>query len=177
MIAAGSSDRRRFHCLTGASSSSSVVSLASSHPAVATGYYAYYYDNGGHADFSHEWDPMRFAKLTSHPWLCVIRPLLPHETEIIVMNSYFGTDADGAGASRWNARLRDGRGKVVAAKQMDPIPARGSVRFAVKDAFPNLLQLARAAGTVAFEAEGENIMGPFSFVRSPGGDFNVHHFC
>jgi hypothetical protein len=143
---------------------------------VATGYYALYYDEAGHADFSHEWDPMRMIPMESAPWICVVRPLLLVETEIIVMNSCFGVSGE-AGASRWSARLRDGQGRVLAETPMPDIPPRGSARVGLSQVFPNVRELASSAATLAFEATGCNIMGPFSFVRSASGDFNIHHFC
>jgi hypothetical protein len=142
---------------------------------VGTGYYAYYYDEDGHADFSHEWDAMRFSPNRSRPWICVVRPTLAH-TEIVVMNGYFG-GADTGGVTDWVARLRDRAGRVVAERRMARVPPRGTTRHALSDMFPDVDDLARRHGTIAFEAEGTNMMGPFSFVRLPGGDFNLHHFC
>ncbi len=143
---------------------------------VGTGYYVFYHDNEGHADFSHEWDPMRFTERRSPPWLCVVRPLAFPETQLIVMNSYYGTDA-GIGTTRWVARLRDGQGRVLAEREMDPIPPRGSRRIRVDEIFPNIAEFAARSGTVAIEAVGTNMQGPFTWVTVPGGDFNIHHFC
>jgi len=143
---------------------------------VGTGYYVVYYDDLGHADFSHEWEPMRFEQMVSEPWLCVIRPLVFPETGLIVMSSYYGLD-EVSGSAEWRLRLRDNHGVIVAEKEMMPIPPRGSVRLPVRDVFPDLYTVAADAGTIGVEAVGTNIQGPFTLVRSPSGDFNIHHFC
>lgn len=146
------------------------------HKGVGTGYYVYYHDDAGHADYSHEWDPMKFAPTTSPPWICVVRPRLFPESELVVLNAYYGDDPE-AGVSRWTIRLRDAQGKVLAERAMPPIAARGCARVALADAIPELAALAERHGTVAVEAQGTNMMGPFTFVRAASGDFNFHHFC
>jgi len=146
------------------------------HAGVGTGYYVYYFDNEGHADFSHEWDPMRFTQRRSPPWLCVVRPTAFPETQLIVMNSYYGQD-ESAGSTQWVARLRDGQGVVVAEREMERIPPRGSRRLRLDEIFPDIAALEARAGTIAVEAVGMNMQGPFTWVSVPGGDFNIHHFC
>lgn len=146
------------------------------HKGIGTGYYVYYYDNQSHADYSHEWEPMRFAPADSVPWLCVIRPRLFPDTELIVMNGYYGTDPR-QGTAHWVIRLRDGQGKMLREVRMEPLPPRGSTRFPVSAVFPDLADVARAHSTLGVEVTGTNIQGPFTFVRVPSGDFNIHHFC
>jgi len=143
---------------------------------VATGYYAYYYDNHGHADFSHEWESLRFIAADSLPWTCVVRPLLTPRTELIVMNAYSGDDLSET-KSNWTARLRTAQAEVVAERQMQPLNLRGTVRLPLNDIFPDVAVLAQTHGVLAFEAKGRNIMGPLTYVVTPGGDFNIHHFC
>ncbi len=142
---------------------------------VGTGYYVLYNDDSGHADFSHEWEPMRFEQMVSEPWLCVIRPLVFPETELIVMSSYYGGELNGS--AEWKLRLRDGQGIILAEKEMTPIPPRGCVRLPLRSVFHNLSTIAKEVGTIGVEAVGTNIQGPFTLVRSPSGDFNIHHFC
>ncbi len=146
------------------------------HKGVGTGFYVYYYDDAGHADFSHEWDAMRFKPIKAEPWTCVIRPLLVPETDLIVMNSYYGCDQS-QGTANWSARIRNKHGKVVCEKAMPPLPPRSSVRLPISKIFPDVLDLAKAHQTIAIEAVGTNIMGPFTYVKAPSGDFNIHHFC
>ena len=145
-------------------------------PRVGTGYYVYYYDDEGHADFSHEWEAMKFEPSGSAPWLCLVRPLLFPDTQLVVMSSYFGPDAD-AGRSEWVARLRNAHGAVVAARKMPPLPPGGSARLHVGEVFPDVRGLAEREGTLSVEVQGSNIQGPFTYVRGPGGDINIHHFC
>lgn len=143
---------------------------------VATGFYAVYHDDQGHADMTHEWDPMRFEPARSAPWLCVVRPIDFPDTEIIVMNACYGDDSI-AGAGQWSVRLRSGNGKILEQREMPPLPVRGSMRTHVTAMFPNVGEHARRERTVAVEVFGTNIQGPFTFVKIPGGDFNIHHFC
>jgi hypothetical protein len=145
------------------------------HRGVATGYYAYYYDDSGHGDFSHELQPMRFEPTFTPCDICLVRPLLFPDTQIVVMNSYYGTDAAG-GASEWSARLRSGRGSVLDERKMNPIPARGSVRLALQEIFPQVSEFAEREGAVAVELSGSNLHSPLTWVTVPGGDFNIHHF-
>jgi len=141
-----------------------------------TGYYVFYYDDAGHADFSHEWEPMRFERMQSEPWLCVIRPLLFPDTELIVMSAYYGMD-EVEGSTEWTVRIRNSQGTVLAERKMTPIPPRGSIRLPLHAIFPDVSAIARQAGTIGIEAVGSNIQGPFTFIRSRSGDFNIHHFC
>ena len=145
-------------------------------PRVGTGYYAYYYDDKGHADLSHEWGKMTFEKTQSEPWLCVIRPSIFPNTQLIIMNSYYGWD-DKEGTSRYVIRIRNNQGKVLTEKKMAPIPPKGCLRVSISEIFPNIGTLAKKEGTFAVEVIGSNIKGPFTWVTIPGGDFNIHHFC
>jgi hypothetical protein len=142
---------------------------------VGTGYYVFYYDNTGHADFSHEWESMRFQPSQSVPWLCVVRPLLFPATQLIVMSSFYGSGPEGT--AHWHVRLRNSQGQILAEREMEPIPPRGCRRFELQTAFPDIKALAQREGTVAIEVVGSNIQGPFTWVTVPSGDFNIHHFC
>lgn len=146
------------------------------HKGVGTGYYVLYYDDQGHADYSHEWEAMRFTQAQAPPWLCVIRPLLFPDTQLIVMNGYYGTDPR-EGTAQWVVRLRDGQGAILHEVRMEPLPPRGSKRFPLSTVFPDLAEVARSHPTLGVEVTGTNIQGPFTFVRVPSGDFNIHHFC
>lgn len=143
---------------------------------VGTGYYVYYYDNAHRGDASHEWEPMQFLKSTSAPWLCVVRPLLFPQTEIIVMNAYYGEDKV-LGTAEWGVALRNDQGKILREKPMPPLLPRASTRFLLRDAFPDIEKLAGNEKNIAVEVTGANIQGPFTFVRAENGDFNIHHFC
>lgn len=143
---------------------------------IGTGYYAAYFDGDGRADTSHEWEPMAFEPVESEPWICLIRPGLTPETDLIVMNAYYGDDPR-EGMAIWRVRLRGGQGRIIAERAMPPIPPRGSVRLPVREIFPDISDIARREAVLSLEAAGRNIMGPFTFVRAPSGDFNVHHFC
>ncbi|MDT5269269.1 MAG: hypothetical protein QOH49_1455 [Acidobacteriota bacterium] len=143
---------------------------------VGTGYYALYYDDAGHADFSHEWEAMKFEPGPSPPWICLVRPMLFPDTQLVVMSSYFGADGE-AGRAEWVARLRNAHGAVVAEKQMPALPPRGCARLPVNEVFPEARALAEREGTLSVEVQGSNIQGPFTYVRGPGGDINIHHFC
>lgn len=141
---------------------------------VGTGYYVQYRDASGRVDHSHEWDPMRFSPYKSVPWLCVIRPKFGN-TQLVVLNSYFGADA-AEGIARFTVRLRDRNGSVLEECGGLTIPSRGCWATDLAKQFPLLTDFSEY-GPLAIEVAGENIMGPFTLVRSPGGDFNVHHFC
>lgn len=143
---------------------------------VGTGYYVYYYDDAHHSDASHEWEPMQFLKSTSAPWLCVVRPLLFPQTEIIVMNAYYGEDKS-IGTAEWNIALRNDQGKILGEKHMPQILPKASTRFLLQSVFPNIEKLAGNEKNIAVEVGGTNIQGPFTFVRAENGDFNIHHFC
>lgn len=143
---------------------------------VGTGYYAYYFDDAGHADTSHEWDAMTFKKTQSSPWICLMRPLLFPEAQIIVMSAYYAGD-ETEGRGEWNAAVRNGQGAILSRRDMPSLPARGCVRTSLRDMFPDIAQLAEREGTVSVEVNGTNIQGPFTWVSVPGGDFNIHHFC
>ncbi|MDP2676873.1 MAG: hypothetical protein Q8O83_04275 [bacterium] len=143
---------------------------------VGTGYYVYYYDDEHHSDASHEWEPMQFLKSTSIPWLCVVRPLLFPQTEIIVMNAYYGEDA-GEGSAHWHIALRNEQGSILAEKEMPSLLPKASTRFLLKDAFPDIEKIAQHEKHIGVEVKGTNIQGPFTFVRAENGDFNIHHFC
>jgi hypothetical protein len=145
------------------------------HRGVGTGYYVCYYDDAGHADLSHEWDHMRFEPAPIEPWLCVVRPLVVPDTQLVVMNSYFGPDA-ARGVAHWTARLRSGDGRILAERRMPPLAPRGCVRLRLDEIFPAVQELA-ARTTLAVEVSGENVFAPFTYVNSPSGDFNIHHFC
>jgi len=148
---------------------------AFSHKGVGTGYYVYYFDNLGHADFSHEWEPMRFQPSHCEPWLCVVRPLQFPDTQLVVMSCYYGDNPQGT--AKWFLRLRNGAGRIVSEVSMPDIPPCGCTRFALKSVFPDIESVAKREGTIAVEAKGTNIQGPFTWVTVPGGDFNIHHFC
>jgi hypothetical protein len=91
------------------------------------------------------------------------------------LNSYFG--ADGAvGMARFCVRLRDRSGNVLEERQGITIPSRGAWSMEVAELFPRVAEFL-SHGPLAIDVMGRNIMGPFTLVRSPGGDFNVHHFC
>ena len=145
-------------------------------PRVGTGYYVFYYDDDGHADFSHEWEPIKFDLAVSPPWICLVRPLLFPDTQLVVMSSYFGNDVE-AGGGEWTARLRNAQGAIVAEKKMPALPPRGSVRLPVTEVFPEVRSLAEREETLSVEVVGSNIQGPFTYVRAPRGDINIHHFC
>ena len=119
---------------------------------------------------------MRFQPMVSPPWICVVRPLLVPDTQLIVMNAYYGPDPE-AGKADYTVRLRNGKGRVLAERRMPPIPPRGCVRLPITDAFPDLMEHARREAALSVEVQGSNIMGPFTWVNGPGGDFNLHHFC
>ena len=142
---------------------------------IGTGYYVCYYDNHGHIDCSHEWEPMAFQKTKSAPWICVVRPHLFPDTQIIVMSNYYGQE--GKSVSEWNIRLRDGQGNIITEQRMAPIPMRGSRRIILQEVFPDIVEYARAQRALSVEVNGSNIQGPFTFVKVPSGDFNIHHFC
>lgn len=146
------------------------------HRLVGTGYFVYYSDDAGHADCSHEWEPMRMESSQGAPWICLVRPRFFPDTHIVVMNAYFGDDAR-AGAAEWTARLRDGQGHCLASRAMAPLPARGSARFALSELFPDIAARAERADNLAVEVQGSNIQGPFTWVQVSSGDFNIHHFC
>lgn len=146
------------------------------HRGVGTGYYVCYYDDFGHADLSHEWDHIRFEPTVLEPWLCVVRPLLVPDTQLVVMNSYFGLDSE-RGAACWVARLKDRHGHVVAEVTMPPLAPRNCVRKRLDEIFPTIFQLATDVGTLAVEVTGRNVFAPFTYVTTPSGDFNIHHFC
>lgn len=143
---------------------------------VGTGYYVYYYDDAHHSDASHEWESMQFLKSTSSPWLCVVRPLLFPQTEIIVMNAYYGEDKD-VGTAEWNIALRNDQGKILEEKSMPSLLPKASTRFLLRNIFPNIEKLAENEKNVAVEVKGTNIQGPFTVVCAGNGDFNIHHFC
>lgn len=146
------------------------------HPAtMGSGYYAQYSDNLGHMDYSHEWEAMRFKPFDAHPWLCVVRPTLFPDTKIVLMNSYYG--AQPAGAAAITVRLRAGNGRLLSERQLDPIPPRGSRVIRLVEINPDVGRLAQEHGTIAVEAVGPNLQGPFTWVTSASGDFNIHHFC
>lgn len=117
---------------------------------------------------------MRFAPQQSPPWICVVRPKLTPEIELIVMNSYYGEDAE-VGSADWSLTIRNSQGQPLRSQEMPSIPPRGSMRLRVEEVFPDLSDLAET-DTVAVEAIGRNIMGPFTLVKREG-DFNIHHFC
>ena len=141
---------------------------------VGTGYYVQYRDRAGHIDHSHEWDPMRFKPMRSVPWLCVVRPRLA-STRLVVLNSYFGEDAV-AGRSLFAIRLRNHRGEILASCDSLSIPIRGCWKGDLAEFFPELQRFADQE-PLAVDVSGDNVMGPFTVTRGPGGDFNVHHFC
>jgi len=141
---------------------------------VGTGYYVQYQDSAGRMDHSHEWDPMRFSPMTSVPWLCVVRPHAG-STQLVVLNSYFGADG-AAGMARFCVRLRERRGNVLEERQGITIPSRGAWSMDIAELFPRVAEFV-SHGPLSIDVMGQNIMGPFTLVRSPGGDFNVHHFC
>lgn len=145
-------------------------------PRVGTGFYAYYYDNTGHVDLSHEWGKMRFESTESEPWLCVVRPLLFPQTQLIIMNSYFGSNHK-EGTAKYVIRLRNEQSKILCEKKMPSIPPRGCVRTGLSDIFPDIENIAKKESTLAVEVIGSNIKGPFTWVSVPSGDFNLHHFC
>ena len=146
------------------------------HSGVGTGYYVLYYDDAGHADFSHEWEHMRFRASDSVPWICVVRPRLVPDTQLVVMNRYYGTDAE-EGTARWSATLRNGAGQVLATTNMPPIPPRGLVRLRLDEMFADIATHADREQVLSVEANGRNIQGPFTLVHARNGDFNIHHFC
>ncbi len=146
------------------------------HRGVGTGYYVFYQDDAGHADFAHEWEAMRFEPSEAHPWLCVIRPAQHPDTQIIVLNAYYGLD-DRAGLARWHIRLRASDGQSLAERDMPPLPPRASCRVELREQFPDFDRLCQKHPTIAVEVWGTNIQGPFTRVRTPSGDFNIHHFC
>jgi len=143
---------------------------------IGTGFYAYYYDNHNHADLSHEWGKMRFEPSKSEPWLCVVRPNLFPDTQIIIMNSYYGNNPE-IGSSEYLIRLRNSKGEILQEKNMPLIPPCGSIRFKLEDIFHDVFEIARKESVVSVEVVGKNIKGPFTWVFSPFGDFNIHHFC
>lgn len=143
---------------------------------LGTGYYTYYYDEHGHQDTSHEWEAMRFQPVESEPWICLVRPRAFPDTELIVMNAYYGLDVS-EGSAEWVSRLRNAHGDVLAEKHMPALPPRGSSRTPIRSIFPDIEKIAVGESVLSIEAQGRNIMGPFTYVRMPSGDFNIHHFC
>ena len=143
---------------------------------IGTGFYAYYHDDSNHADFSHEWESMKFESNQSDPWLCVVRPLSFPDTQIVVMSSYFGTN-EKEGTADWVLRLRNDQGKILLEKKMPPIPPRGIMRFKLSDILSNLQNVISREKVLGLEVVGSNIQGPFTWVSVSSGDFNIHHFC
>ena len=143
---------------------------------IGTGFYAYYFDDDGHADMSHEWGKMKFQSSQSEPWLCVVRPNLFPDTKIIVMNSYYGTNAD-EGSSNYLVRIKNSQGILLDEKQMPLIPPRGCTIFSLISLFPKILEFYSKDLVLAVEVVGSNIKGPFTWITLPEGDFNLHHFC
>jgi hypothetical protein len=142
---------------------------------IRTGYYVYYFNNFRKGDFSHEWESMKFNPQKSTPWMCVIRPNEFPDTQLIVMNSYYGNDINGS--AKWFIRFRNNKGKILEEHKMKSIPPKGSIRMNLLEKFPELKELEKKEGTIGLEAIGNNIQGPFTYVNSSSGDFNLHHFC
>lgn len=111
------------------------------HKVVGTGYYVYYHDKKGHADFSHASDPMKFEATHSPPWICLVQPKLFPDTQLVVMNAYFGADP-ASGTCDYVVRLRNGAGKILRERCMPPLPPRGSARFGLTSAFEDIAGLA-----------------------------------
>lgn len=146
------------------------------HEGVGTGYYVSYYDTRGHADHSHEWGHMRFRSSMSPPWICTVRPNVTPDTSLILMNCYYGTDPT-EGSMRCSITLRNGQGQALATRELSAVPPRGMTRVHVQTLFPDIEKHASRETTLSIEVTGTNMQGPFTFVRAPNGDFNIHHFC
>jgi hypothetical protein len=142
---------------------------------IRTGYYAYYFDNNEHVDFSHELQPMRFEFQKNSSHMCVIRPNEFPETQLIVMNAFYGTEP--GGNSEWIIKFRNGKGHILEEHKMDLIPPRGCVRIHLLEKFSQLKNLENEEGVLGIEVVGNNLQRPFTYVTLPSGDFNVHHFC
>lgn len=146
------------------------------HSGVSSGFYSFYSDDHGHSDFSHEWETLRFSAKETSPWICVVRPFQFPETDIIVMNSCFANNENESYAP-WAIKIRNSQGENISEKEMPALKPRGSARINVLEVFPEIDTGKFKSETLSVEVTGINIQGPFTYVKAPNGDFNLHHFC
>lgn len=141
---------------------------------VGTLFFATYWDDQGHCDFTHETDRMRFAADRHNQYEPAVIPSSKDlEMSVIVQNSFFGEDPSDCDPY-FAVELRDHRGKSLIQKRMSLGPRASSV-LPLRDLFPNYqVRLAGEVGSI--HIRGRHINQPLTFLRHRSGDFNIHHF-
>jgi hypothetical protein len=141
---------------------------------VGTLFFATYWDDQGHCDFTHETDRMRFEtdrKLQYEPAVIPTSPDI--EMSVIVQNSFFGHNVKKSDG-RWSLEIRDHAGTVLVNHEGTLAPQASKV-LAIQDLLPDYRKsLGGRPGSV--HVKGRHINQPLTFMRHISGDFNIHHF-
>jgi hypothetical protein len=141
---------------------------------LGTLFFATYWDDKGHADFTHETDRMRYGddhRVQYEPTVIPSSPSL--ETSIIVQNSYFGADPSECDKV-FHVDLRRSDGTSIFRKSFTLEP-RASVVLDLNELVPDVHRvLAGKPGSV--HVSGRHINQPLTWSRHASGDFNIHHF-
>ncbi|MGH7257825.1 MAG: hypothetical protein ACREIM_05555 [Nitrospiraceae bacterium] len=141
---------------------------------LGTLFFATYWDEQGHCDFTHETDRMRFEQDVRVQYEPAAIPTSDNvEMSIVVQNSFFGEDETKCDRSL-DVEIRNGAGKRLVYKSLSLAP-RASVVIPLEELLPDYRQLLHGqAGSV--HVKGRHINQPLTFVRHRSGDFNIHHF-
>jgi hypothetical protein len=141
------------------------------HRYLGTLFFATWYDDAGHVQFSHESNRMTFdADESARTFLSpgtIVRPEIAFE--FVLQNTYYG---DGDIVSDVDLALLDFDGRVLASTGHAMAPRTSSVLGL--EVFGDGAQ--RARGSVAVRVTGRHLNHPFTFIHHRNGDFNIHHF-